>query len=149
MAMKKSVLWVGVATVAGALSMLGGGAVERSGAAERDAVYQGWARQGEELAGRQALSPVARPETAAGLYHYLAGTVWEISDGHPDGEVLYTLNFHADGTFLHSDGRTGIWCPQSPRDLKLWDWDPVALNDDLTRFRAVGTGVIYFGKLRE
>ncbi len=111
--------------------------------AGRDLIYQRWARQRENSPADKPTTP--KPASADALYAYLAGTVWNISDGQPDGKVLYTLTFRQDGTFLHSDGRTGAWSPQSPRDLKLWDWDPAALNDDITQFRAVGTGVIYFG----
>jgi hypothetical protein len=96
-----------------------------------------------------AKSPGAKPATADELNAYLAGTVWNISDERPDGKVLYTMTFLKNGTFIHSDGRTGAWSAQSPRDLKLWNWDPAALNDDLTQFRAVGTGVIYFGNLKK
>jgi hypothetical protein len=92
-------------------------------------------------------SPKGKPGTAEELNAFLAGTVWNISDERPDGKVLYTLTFLKNGTFIHSDGRTGEWSAQSPRDLKLWNWDPAALNDDLTQFRAVGTGVVYFGNL--
>ena len=115
--------------------------------AERDLIYQRWARQRENPPIDKPATP--KPATADALYPYLAGTVWNISDERPDGKVLYTLTFRQDGTFIHSDGRTGVWSPQSPRDLKLWDWDPGALNDDLTQFRAVGTGVIYFGNLQK
>jgi len=94
------------------------------------------------------VSAKAKPGTAEELNAFLAGTVWNISDEKPDGKVLYTLTFLKNGTFVHSDGRTGEWSAQSPRDLKLWNWDPAALNDDLTQFRAVGTGVIYFGNLK-
>jgi len=96
-----------------------------------------------------APSPKAKAATADDLHAFLAGTVWNISDERPDGEVLYTLTFLKNGTFIHSDGRTGEWSAQSARDLKLWNWDPAALNEDLTQFRAVGTGVIYFGTLKK
>jgi len=93
--------------------------------------------------------PNSKPTTADDLNAYLAGTVWNISDKSPDGKVLYTLTFLKNGKFLHSDGKTGVWSAQSARDLKLWNWDPATLNDDLTQFRAVGTGVIYFGNLKK
>lgn len=94
-------------------------------------------------------SPKGKPTTAGDLKAFLAGTVWNISDDRPDGKVLYTLTFLKNGTFLHSDGRTGAWSAQSARDLKLWNWDPATLNEDLTQFRAVGTGVVYFGNLKK
>ncbi len=83
------------------------------------------------------------------LTAYLEGTVWNISNRKPDGKILYTLSLSKNGKFRHSDGRTGAWKATSPRDLKLWNWDPATLNDDLTQFRAVGTGVIYFGNLQK
>jgi hypothetical protein len=94
-------------------------------------------------------SPKAKPTTAGDLNAFLAGTVWNISDERPDGEVQYTLTFLKNGTFIHSGGSTGVWSAQSARDLKLWNWDPATLNEDLTQFRAVGTGVIYFGNLKK
>lgn len=109
----------------------------------RDLIYQRWSRQ---QGNPKADKPISqKPTTAAALYVYFSGTVWNISDGRPDGNVLAPLTFRYDGTLIHSDGRTGEWSPQSPRDLKLWDWDPAMLNDDLTQFRAVATGVIFFG----
>jgi hypothetical protein len=90
-----------------------------------------------------------KPTTEDDLFKFLAGTVWNISNERPDGEVLYTLTFLKNGTFIHSDGRTGVWRAQSARDIKLWNWDPANLNEDLTQFRAVGTGVIYFGNLKK
>ena len=90
-----------------------------------------------------------KPATAEELTAYLAGTVWSISDERPDGKVLYTLTFLKGGTMIHSNGKTGAWSAQSARDLKLWNWDPATLNEDLTQFRGVGTGVIYFGNLKK
>ena len=94
-------------------------------------------------------SPKTKPATADELKAFLAGTVWNISNQRPDGKILYTLTFLKNGTFQHSDGKTGAWSAQSARDLKLWNWDPATLNEELTQFRAVGTGVVYFGTLKK
>lgn len=148
--MKKPMFIALLAFATGAFSIYGDTTAAQpdpSSWAERDLIYQRWARQRENPPADKPTTP--KPATADALRLYLAGTVWNISDGQADGKVLYTLTFRDDGTFLHSDGRTGAWSPQSPRDLKLWDWDPAMLNDDLTQFRAVGTGVIYFGNLQK
>ncbi len=148
--MKKVIFFTLLAFAAGGFAIYGdttAAPADPLSGAGRDLIYQRWARQRDN-------SPVDKPATpksttADALYTYLAGTVWNISNERPDGPVLYTFTFRQDGTFLHSDGRTGVWSPQSPRDLKLWNWDPAMLNDDLTQFRAVGTGVIYFGTLQK
>lgn len=97
----------------------------------------------------KANPPDAKPKTPQALAAFLAGTVWTITNENenPANAKSYTLTFLKNGKFLHSDGRIGDWTATSARDLKLWNWDPATFNDDLTQFRAVGTGVIYFGKI--
>lgn len=93
--------------------------------------------------------PDAKLKTPQDLAAFLAGTVWAITNENENtaGATPYTLTFLKNGKFLHSDGRIGDWTALSGRDLKLWNWDPATFNEDLTQFRAVGTGVVYFGKI--
>jgi hypothetical protein len=88
------------------------------------------------------------PKTAQELKEFLDGTIWEISDKTPTGKVLYTLTFNKNGTFIHSEGRTGIFEVSGPNDFKMWGFDPATLNEDFNQFRAVGSATVYFGRLK-
>jgi hypothetical protein len=88
------------------------------------------------------------PKTAQELKEFLDGTIWNISDKSPTGEILYTLTFDKNGTFKHSDGRTGTFEVSGPNNFKRWGYDPATLNEDFNQFRAVGSATVYFGKLK-
>jgi hypothetical protein len=88
------------------------------------------------------------PKTAQELREFLDGTIWNISDKSPTGEVLYTLTFDKNGTFKHSDGRTGKFEVTGPNDFKMWGYDPATLNKDFNQFRAVASATVYFGNLK-
>lgn len=97
----------------------------------------------------QAPGSAAKPKvkTAEELAAFLDKTVWEIHDGTPDSKVEYTMTFDKNGTFKQSNGPTGSLQFTGPRSIKLWNYDPGTLNEDLTEFRAQGN-ITYFGKLK-
>ena len=70
------------------------------------------------------------PKTGQELKEFLDGTIWNISDKSPTGEVLYTLTFDKNGTFKHSDGRTGKFEVSGPNEFRMWGYDPATLNKD-------------------
>ena len=92
-----------------------------------------------------AVKPKVR--TAEELAAFLDKSVWEIHNGSPDSKVEYTMTFDKSGTFKQSNGSTGALQFTGPRSIKLWNFDPGTLNEDLTEFRAQGN-ITYFGKLK-
>ena len=90
-------------------------------------------------------SEVRRPSTSAELREFLHGTTWNISDRKPDSEVLYTLTFDRNGTFRHSDGRTGRYEATSGSSFIMWGYDPAVLNEEGSSFAAVSKATPYFG----
>ncbi len=95
-----------------------------------------------------ALVGKTRPETAAELTRFMAGTTWNIylSGGEPGTG----WTFHADGTLdVGTTGQTGKWRVVGPGTLRLFSKDTVIFNDDFTRWRSAGDSVAYFGLLAQ
>ena len=88
----------------------------------------------------------AKPKNEGELAAWLDGTVWEISDGEPGGPVVYTLTFSKNGTFKHSDGRTGKVSFTGARTMMLWGYDPAAFDEEFKGFKAKGTHAVYYGR---
>ncbi len=97
-----------------------------------------------------ALEKGLQPKTAEQLKEFLNKTSWNITTNSPSGEAEYTLTFNRNGTFKHSDGRTGGYETSGPNTFKMWGYDSATLNERFDEFRAVAaSGVTYFGKLKK
>ncbi|MES2657820.1 MAG: hypothetical protein V4689_04335 [Verrucomicrobiota bacterium] len=91
-----------------------------------------------------------QPKTAEELKEFLHRTKWDISNSSPTAEATYTLTFNKNGTFKHTDGRTGGYEALGPKTFKMWGHDTATLNDGFTEFRAVAaSGIVYFGRLKK
>lgn len=95
-----------------------------------------------------ALIGKPHPTTAEELKDFLHGTTWNVSNNSPSEAVVYTLTFNKNGTFKHSDGRTGRFEVSGPKTFKMWGYDPATLNEGFNEFKAVGAAATYFGKLK-
>ena len=91
----------------------------------------------------------APPRNAVELAEFLHQTVWEISNRSTKNPGLYTLTLNKNGTFKHSDGRTGQLEFLSPREIRFWGVDPGALSIDGNQFGAVGGATTFFGRRKQ
>ncbi len=96
-----------------------------------------------------ALTGKKPPTTPEELKEFMSGTVWNITTNSPTGPTEYTLTFSRNGTFKHSDGRTGQFEITGADSFKMWGYDPAKLDRNFSQFQATGAGgIIYFGKLK-